>query len=167
MPYCKNCGNELAEEAAYCTKCGKPAEAVAGPKLAHWGERFVAWLIDIAILGVIVTLLRFFLDTTWLGYSFAPIPVWIPFIDLGLSNVIYFLYWAFMEGSYGQSFGKVIMKIKVVRVKGGPADLIHATLESVGKAFLLPLDCILGWMLYTSKRQRMFNYVSETIVVKA
>ena len=57
-------GNELAEQAVYCPKCGEPPEVVAGPKLAYWGERFVAWLIDIVILGVIVTLLRFFMGVT-------------------------------------------------------------------------------------------------------
>jgi hypothetical protein len=36
----------------------------------------------------------------------------------------------------------------------------QAAVESVGKAFLLPLDCLLGWIL------RIFNYLSETIVIR-
>jgi hypothetical protein len=39
-------------------------------------------------------------------------------------------------------------------------------LETVGKAFLLPLDVLLGWIFYPKRRQRLFNYISETIVVK-
>jgi uncharacterized membrane protein YvbJ len=65
MPYCKKCGTELPEGASYCPKCGTAvvmeeapavptAPTVPAPKLAFWGERFVAWLIDIIILGVIV-----------------------------------------------------------------------------------------------------------------
>lgn len=72
------------------------------------------------------------------------LPVWIPFVDFGLSNIVYFLYWTLMEGSYGRSIGKMVMRIKVVRVRGEPMDLAHAALESLGKAFVLPLDCILG-----------------------
>jgi len=168
MPHCKNCGNEVPEESLYCPKCGKPVETAAGFKLAHWGERFVGWLIDIVILGAIMLPLRFFASVAWPGYAFAPsFPVSIPFFDFGLSNIVYFLYWTFMEGSYGRSIGKMIMRIKVVRVRGEPMDLMHAALESLGKAFVLPLDCILGWILHAPRRQRIFNYVSETVVVKA
>ena len=168
MPHCKNCGNEVPEESLYCPKCGKPVETAAGLKLAHWGERFVGWLIDIVILGAIMLPLRFFASVAWPGYAFAPsFPVSIPFFDSGLSNIVYFLYWTFMEGSYGRSIGKMIMRIKVVRVRGEPMDLMHAALESLGKAFVLPLDCILGWILHAPRRQRIFNYVSETVVVKA
>jgi uncharacterized RDD family membrane protein YckC len=71
-----------------------------------------------------------------------------------------------MEGLYGQSLGKMIMKLKVTRLDGKPTNLTQAAIQSVGKAFLLPLDCILGWILYPTKRQRLFNYLSETIVTR-
>jgi len=69
MPYCKNCGNELPENAQFCPRCGtavaKSVEPVVfssppqpyfapGLKLAFWGERFVAWLIDVVIIGAVV-----------------------------------------------------------------------------------------------------------------
>jgi len=168
MPHCKNCGNEVPAESLYCPKCGRPVEAVAGLKLAYWGERFGAWLIDIVILGAMMVPLRFFASVAWPGYTFVPVlPVWIPFVDFGLSNIVYFLYWTLMEGSYGRSIGKMVMRIKVVRVRGEPMNLAHAALESLGKAFVLPLDCILGWILHAPRRQRIFNYVSETVVAKA
>jgi len=44
--------------------------------------------------------------------------------------------------------------------------MAQAAIESIGKAFLLPLDCIIGWILYPSRRQRLFNYLSDTIVVR-
>src|SRR5919197_6190212 len=37
---------------------------------------------------------------------------------------------------------------------------------SVGKAFLLPLDVLLGWIFTNDKRQRIFNRASNTIVIK-
>jgi uncharacterized RDD family membrane protein YckC len=72
-----------------------------------------------------------------------------------------------MEGIYGRSLGKMLMRLKVTRLDGGPMDVGQAAIETVGKAFLLPLDLILGWILYPSKRQRIFNYLSGTVVLRA
>jgi uncharacterized RDD family membrane protein YckC len=71
-----------------------------------------------------------------------------------------------MESGYGQSFGKMIMRLKATRLDGGPLDVGHAALESVGKAFFPLLDFLLGWGLYPRRRQRIFNNISETIVTK-
>jgi uncharacterized RDD family membrane protein YckC len=177
MPYCKKCGNELLEEAKYCPRCGTAVvmeEAPAVPiaptapeapalKLAFWGERFVAWLIDVVLIGVILVIIGlagqpFTLLPSW--------PSWIPFFHFNLNGVAYFLYWTLMEGAYGQSFGKMVMRIKVTRLDGSPVGMGNAALESIGKAFVLPLDLLLGWILYPRRRQRIFNYISETIVTK-
>jgi len=169
MPYCRKCGTGLPEGADYCPNCGSPVAAVARLTLADWGVRFVAYLIDMVILGAIIAPLKWFV--AWMIWPWEPwVPrfmSWIHFIDLGPSSVIYFLYWTFMEGGYGQSIGKMIMKIKVTRLNGEPIDMAHAAIESLGKAFLLPIDCIIGWILYPTKKQRLFNYISDTIIVKA
>jgi uncharacterized RDD family membrane protein YckC len=91
---------------------------------------------------------------------------WIPFVDFGLDNVIYFLYWTFMEGTYGRSVGKMALSLKVTMLSNRPVDVGSAAVESIGKAFLLPLDCLLGWVLYSGRNQRLFNYISGTKVVK-
>jgi uncharacterized RDD family membrane protein YckC len=71
-----------------------------------------------------------------------------------------------MDGIYGQSIGKMLMGIRVAKLNGERVDIGRAALESVGKAFLLPLDAILGWAFYPKKRQRLFNYLSGTIVLR-
>ena len=179
MPYCKNCGTELLADAKFCPKCGAPVEAVpvasasAGSivepeiTLAHWGERLIAWLIDIIVIGVIVGFLGFFsLFATgnfawWSGW-----PTWVPFFNFNFSGVIYFLYWMLMEGAYGQSLGKMFMRVRVTRLDGKPISIGQSALESVGKAFLLPLDLLLGWIVSGRRRQRIFSYLSETIVIE-
>jgi uncharacterized RDD family membrane protein YckC len=164
MPYCRNCGNELSEEATHCPKCGTPVEGATRLELATWGERFVAWLIDVVILAIVITPISLLLAAGWPSYPLATgIPTWIPMVDFGIGNLIHFLYWMIMEGAYGQSFGKMIMRIKVTRLDGKPTDMARAALESIGKAYLLPLDCILGWLLHPARRQRIFNYLSEKI----
>ena len=179
MPYCKKCGNELPADAKFCPKCGTavlPEEATATPfesvaptpsglKLALWGERFVAWLIDVIIIGVAVGLLGLF---TWFAVGsfswWSSWPSWVPFFNW--SGVLYFLYWFLLDGAYGQSLGKMIMHLKVVRLDGNRMNMGQAALESVGKAFIVPLDVLLGWILYPRQRQRLFNYVSGTIVIR-
>jgi uncharacterized RDD family membrane protein YckC len=188
MPYCKKCGTELPEGAKYCPVCGTPvaAEAVpaapvtqatpepqvaSGVKLAFWGERFVAWLIDavivtvvMGIISVIIGLLSFFS-----GFSFTAffdILSWAPIVSL--NGVVIFFYWMFMESANGQSIGKMAMGIKVTRVDGSPINMGQAAVESIGKAFfpILVLDCLIGWLAYPKNRQRLFNYLSQTVVVK-
>ena len=175
MPYCKHCGVQIFEGATYCQNCGKPvvSQQPEGPisepipELAGWVERSVAWIIDMIILGIVLAPIRFFFLISWPSFVWAPRFLrWIPFVDFGLNNVIFFLYWTFLDWTYGQSLGKMAMKIKVVQLNGEPVDIMGAALESVGKAFLLPLDCIIGWILYPNKKQRLFNYISETIIVK-
>ena len=174
MPYCQKCGNKLPEGAKFCPVCGAvvimgeapvatSAPAVtegSGLTLAFWWERFVAWLIDVIIVGVVAGILGLFLSLSW----WSGWPSWVPFFNF--NGVFLFLYWLLMEGAYGQSFGKMIMRIKVTRLNGGQIGMGNAALESLGKAFLLPLDCLIGWILYPKRRQRIFNYLSETIVIK-
>jgi len=167
MPYCKNCGSKIPEGATYCPTCGKPVLTLKQLTLATWGERIIAWIIDIIILSIILVPINFFLTITWPGYHMIPwFPRGIPFVDFGASNLVYFVYWSIAEGVYGQSAGKIIMRIRLTDLDGKPARPARAAIESVGKAFLLPIDLILGWILYPGKRQRIFNYLSGTIVVR-
>jgi uncharacterized RDD family membrane protein YckC len=168
MSHCTSCGAKLPEGATYCPQCGKPIDTVAQQILAGWGTRFVAWLIDIIILGIILGSIKLVTFIAWPSVSWAPDFVrWIPFVDFGMDNVVYFLYWMLMEGVYGQSIGKMILGIKVTQLKGNPANIAQTAIQSIGKAFVLPIDCIIGWILYPTKRQRLFSHLSETIVVKA
>lgn len=180
MPYCAKCGNELPEGAKYCPVCGTavsmetvpaaPAMPVApefsGLKLAFWWERFAAWLIDSFIIWAVVGLLGLFNLLAGSPFTLWPDLSWMLLFNFNLSGVVYFLYWMLMDGAYGQSFGKMVMRIKITRLDGSQIGMGNAALESAGKAFLLPLDCILGWILYPRRRQRIFNYISNTIVIK-
>ncbi len=149
-----------------------PAAPVApeGLKLAFWWQRFVAWLIDIVLVGIFTSILGLFALFRGIPYNLTLVPGWPDwfsiFFSLNFNGVILFLYWMLLEGLYGQSLGKMIMRIKVTRIDGSPVGVTHAVVESVGKAFFLFLDLLLGWLLYTKRRQRIFNFISGTIVIK-
>jgi uncharacterized RDD family membrane protein YckC len=75
-------------------------------------------------------------------------------------------YWAYFESTRGQSIGKKLLHLKTTDLAGKSIDVKTAVIESFGKAFLLPFDVILGWILTNNKRQRIFNRASGTIVVR-
>lgn len=81
-------------------------------------------------------------------------------------SLIFLAYWTYFESSSGQSIGKRILHLKTVNILGEPIDIKEALIESFGKAFLLPIDVILGWIFTNDKRQRIFNRASNTVVVK-
>ncbi|MBE0633743.1 RDD family protein [Candidatus Bathyarchaeota archaeon] len=154
--YCKKCGNEISEGAEYCPKCGVP-QNVNELMLASTGERILAWIIDGVIIGFVVSALSF------PGMFF---PFHTPFLNMSLSSVALFLYWTYTEGTTGQSIGKKVMKIKVTDLDGEQIDISTSMYQAFGKAFLLPLDALIGLFAYQEKEQRLFNHLSGTIVVK-
>lgn len=138
--------------------------------LASWRDRFVAWLIDFIIvsigLGVLFALLAipFWFSNYSNGIASAHNNV-EPFHYL-LSSLAFFGYWTYFEHTSGQSIGKRLMNIKTTDMSGSRVDAKTAAIESFGKSFLLPLDVILGWLFTNNKRQRIFNKISKTIVIK-
>jgi uncharacterized RDD family membrane protein YckC len=166
VPYCKNCGEEFRSGAAYCVKCGSQVQAQTGLVLATWGERALAYIIDTMLLGFVLVWFALpglrLIPQVWGGSMLN----WIPFVDFGFRNIIYFIYWFFMEQTYGQSLGKMAMRIEVTDLDGGLLEMNQTAIQALGKAFLLPLDLILGWIFYPSAQQRLFNNLSKTVVLK-
>jgi hypothetical protein len=60
------------------------------------------------------------------------------------------------------------LKIRTIDLLSGGnrIDIKRAAIESFGKAFLLPIDVTLGWIFTNNKRQRIFNRISNSIVIK-
>jgi len=59
-----------------------------------------------------------------------------------------------------------VMNLKVVNRDGTKTGYWPAAVESFGKAFLLPLDCLIGWLGMPEVKLRVFNRISNTIVIK-
>jgi uncharacterized RDD family membrane protein YckC len=84
-----------------------------------------------------------------------------------ISSLAFLGYWTYFESTSGQSIGKRLLKIKTIDISGdNRIDIKRAAIESFGKSFLLPIDVILGLIFTNDKRQRIFNRLSNTIVIK-
>ncbi|NYT07719.1 MAG: RDD family protein [Methanomicrobiales archaeon] len=123
--------------------------------LARWDTRFWAWLIDFILISLVLNIFSnpFHLINEMFSWYF-------------LRSVGFLIYWTAMEGVYGQSIGKMVLNIKVTDRRGKPVRFAAALVESFGKSFILPIDCLIGWFGMPGKKIRLFNRVSDTIVVK-
>jgi len=135
--------------------------------LAKWTTRFWAWLIDFCMIILFLNIVRGIAAPFWEIPLYIDIQRWEPF-EFGFQTLFFFLYWTVIEGfqGRGQSIGKMVMNLKVVSRDGTKINYKEAAIESFGKAFLLPLDCLIGWLGMPNTKLRMFNRLSNTIVIK-
>jgi len=131
--------------------------------LAKWTDRFLAWLIDFIIVSIISTSIIFALFGT---IDYDEDVFWAESTQYIPTSILFFVYWTVLEYKTGQTVGKKILNLKVTDIYGNSPSLKGIMIGSFGKAFLLPIDVVLGWILTNEKRQRVFNKLGDTLVVK-
>ncbi|QMU55080.1 MAG: RDD family protein [Nitrosopumilus sp.] len=133
--------------------------------LAKWTDRFLAWLVDFIIISSVSTLIIFALFGT-IYYEMNDGGFWAENTQYVPTSIMFFVYWVILEYKTGQTLGKKALNLRVMRTDGLKPDLKGILLSSLGKSFLLPVDIILGVVLTNEKRQRIFNKLGDTVVVK-
>lgn len=144
--------------------------------LAGIGNRALALLIDYHILalslalfwwllGLFLNQLTNYLDSLQVNYS--QVPLWIIAIGLLASFSIYTGYFVWFEVLWqGQSPGKRLTKIRVIRDNGQPVRLAQATL----RALLRPIDDFLFigafFIFFGAREKRIGDWVAGTLVVE-
>ncbi|MGB7807598.1 RDD family protein [Methanoregula sp.] len=144
-----------------------PFEHAKTLHLAKWSTRFWAWLIDIILIVLFLNIVRGILEPFWTLHFIWDYQHWGIF-ELGIETFFFFLYWTIFESYKGQSIGKMVMNIRVVNRDGTRIHWGTAAIESLGKAFIpvLALDCLIGWLAMPQTKLRVFNRISNTIVIK-
>jgi uncharacterized RDD family membrane protein YckC len=173
MAFCSNCGKEISPQAVMCPNCGHPGPghrpnpldfggAVAAAPYASWGQRVGAYLIDALIVVVIFAVLAVAGLST---HNYAP------FVILGLFGLSSIVYKPVLEGWRGQTVGKMVLNIKVVRAgDAGPIGYGEAFLRwLIGAVFgFIPLGSLVDllWPLWDEHKQCLHDKVAKTIVVR-
>jgi uncharacterized RDD family membrane protein YckC len=134
--------------------------------LASWGQRFWAWLIDIIIVVIVVNVVTSLGGMLYQFPHLYNLPGNLFPFDLGVNSVVLFLYWTILEGYSGKSIGKMALNLRLTGRSGEEAGYGLAAVSAFGKAFLLPIDCLIGWIAMPGTRLRLFNRLSNTIVIK-
>ena len=132
--------------------------------LAKWSTRFWAWLVDFIIVAIIIEII--------FAIAYAPLALnqgvqgnpGLGAVRFVVESLLFFAYWTYFESTTGQSIGKKLLKIKTTNLAGNAPDIRNVAIQSFGKAFLLPIDVLLGWIFTNDKRQRVFNRPSDTRV---
>ena len=158
---------------------------MGGLPLADLAYRIVAGIID----SIILLVFEIVLAVVVAAAGVTMIPLWSPWetsyqgssmIGLGFVGVwlvsalvllaIDLVYFPLFEATSGQTPGKKIMKVKVVKENGAPCDWGAALIRNFLRIFdVLPVAYLLGVLLIATnaKRQRIGDMVAKTLVIKA
>ena len=122
-------------------------------ELATLGSRFIAILIDGIILGIIGGVMVGVGRGAGGGLSF-------------LIGLVY--YWYFLSRREGQTVGKQLLGIRVVKVDGSPLTDADAILRYIGY-YINSAVLMLGWIwaFFDENSQGLHDKIVSTYVVKA
>ena len=124
------------------------------------GKRVVAFLVDIVVIAVAVGVLSGIASVIndTLGALVG--------VVMAFAAIAYFIY---REGTYGQTLGKRLMGIVVVKADGSASDLRSAAIRNVARIVdAFPTLYIVGFAamyLVGEDRQRVGDLVADTMVV--
>lgn len=142
----------------------EPAGTVPGP-LAEWADRVVATLIDfVFILGLWIVV---WLAGAIVGVVSDALAVLVRTLGY-LAGSLYGLYLGYLEGIQGQSPGKAIQGLKVVKISdgevlGGGMGVVRRIAHVVDA-----IICYIGFLfpLWDPQKQTIADKLVETVVLK-
>ncbi|GAB4512998.1 MAG: RDD family protein [Anaerolineae bacterium] len=123
-------------------------------ELADVSTRFFALLIDSIIVSVVAGI--FGISTDFVGGSILGIIFWAGYE------------WYFLTRHNGQTPGKMLLNLRVVKIDGSPIDDADAILRYMGYlvgSAIIMLGFI--WAFFDSNRQGWHDKLAKTYVVKA
>lgn len=132
---------------AYKT-CGCPMGTVCGhDRLAGFGPRFLAFLIDAILIGIVAGLLR---DVHLWGAA-------------SCADAVYFIaFWS----TTGQTLGMHALRLRVVRTDGQPLSWVTGLLRYVGYVLSIVALCLgLLWIIWDPNKQGWHDKIANTVVV--
>jgi uncharacterized RDD family membrane protein YckC len=183
--FCPACGAELESTAQFCALCGNKIQSPVAPapstsysytttrpaptpvstiKYADFGDRMVAFIIDMIFIGIISRLIVSVIEFAVTGnYQF--------WKTEGFETIIMLIY--FGIGDYNrQTIGKAILKLKVVDEQTlGQISSKQAFFHIIGKVFFLPVDVILAMFINETEDEKKFKVrisqrISKTAVIR-
>jgi len=127
--------------------------------LASLRKRAYAFLVDLAIALALFVAIPVAVSTLALRAFF-----------FDFNNTVFFLlllwmYLTLLEGFSGQTLGKRLLGLRVIRIDSKRLFYDDAAVRNFGKVFLLPIDLLIGLRLKDKRFRRYFDKFSGTVVV--
>lgn len=164
---------------AVITRLGQPEEVArafmsqAPLPYANFGLRLVAFLIDMLVIFVAASIcIPLFIVTSNLvprhpqgvEIVLAALVLLLPAAFALTFIGIIVLYFPILEGRFGQTLGKRLLNLLVVREDGLPIHYKEAFLRRISFYFeVFAIDAL--FVFFTAKRQRAFDIVARTVVI--
>jgi len=162
------------------TRMGTPVEVAVEfmsqlelPYASFW-RRLVAFAVDLGL--IMLTSSVFFVFFVWFSNRVPRHPSGWEYIlgailialaagcVLAMTGII-LLYFPILEARFGQTLGKKLFGLRVLREDGLPIYYKEAFLRRISYYFeVLPVDAL--FILFTDRHQRAFDIVARTIVVR-
>ncbi len=145
--------------------------------------RFLAWLLDIIVLGIVLGIL----NGTGVIEAFPEEGETVSTGDSIIQAVVILVYFIGLTAALGQTLGKMALGIKVVDIDGNKASLSAVLIREVivralGTILTLLLGSLVGsaigpigfligivvvaWILFDDQRQGLHDKAAKTFVVK-
>lgn len=138
------------ERAMPLKACGCCAgTACAHDRLAGFGTRLPAFLIDVILLGIVTGILRS--------------------IDLrAVASLGDFVYFVGCWSTTGQTVGMIAMRIRIVRIDGQPMSWATGLVRYAGYILsIISLGLGLLWILWDRDKQGWHDKIARTLVVRS
>jgi uncharacterized RDD family membrane protein YckC len=195
--HCAQCGTLVSPGVKYCESCGGPLPSRAAPAEPTFAPisgyqaprsyvpyakprsqgvaiRFVAILLDTIIILILTAILSAPFNALALINASGTITLSLGGAVGGIvSLAVFMLYFTLLEGHYGQTVGKMAVKIKVVRESDGTAiDYSQAAVRTILR-FLDEIPVVIPYLLgailiwSSEEKQRLGDRVAHSVVVKA
>lgn len=207
--FCSKCGGAVAADSTFCTSCGTPqvhpalansAAVTVAPNVGVAGYsgthgtflyagfwlRFVAYLIDSLLMGIVIVPL--FLILAVMTGAFAHFQLLADvtrrgqvdpaalaallslfFIFVGISILITWLYHAYCESSEWQATpGKRVMNLYVSDLSGHRISFLNATGRHFSKIITGLIPLAIGYIMagFTDRRQALHDMIASTLVLR-
>ena len=137
----------MSEQPSYQQSGNGPS----GPRAGFW-RRFGALLLDGIALGIVTGILAAFMSRNAAN---------------GISTLIGLLYFAYFEGTSGQTLGKKALGIRVIDFKaGGSIGFGRALIRYIGR-IVSTIPLLLGyfWMIWDKEKQTWHDKFAGSVVV--
>jgi len=137
---------------------------------AGFGARFVAYLIDNILLSVVGCVIGFVFGLAAglsSGMDSQSVATGVQLVANALGMLVSAAYFTFMIGAKGQTVGKMVMGLKVLRADGGEVGFGLAFLRWIGY-LISSVICLIGFIMagFRDDRKALHDLIFSTQVVK-
>ncbi len=200
--FCSNCGTANADGATFCTQCGKPVIVAASPAptsysgtpptatayppqlfYAGFWLRFVAYLIDSVILGIVcMILIVVVIFASGIAAMLRNLPenptpdmflrgafVLAILALIAVITAITWIYYAWMESSPSQgTLGKMALGLIVTDMQYRPVSFARASGRFFAKFITGLIPLWIGYIMagFTAKKQALHDIIASCLVLR-